>query len=344
MPAVRVEEDAFSDLRFAELAALCGLADADHARGKMLHIWRQCTLECDYSLSAIAIDSILGANGAQNLVESRLGTVDLDGRIRIHGTEGRVEWLAKVRKNGRKGGLATKAKWRSDARPTAPLNRKGNSTPTREQEQEQEISGSGSGFGSDVSGLSGASGSGGPRAERDQNPTGPTQDQPRTVVPTAVPSTNTVLPSTSPTTRSTPTTAPIGSDPAAVLRRRLVDAFVARVNAARAIISAECNLGAARPIAQQGLGERELVERLKESADPAADLNHVLEVAIAEARSRRELRWLGWSIAEPKAWRTRLATSLSEARKNPNRSAFDDLADAHAAAAEAEKLTPLRTT
>ena len=92
----------------------------------------------------------------QNLVESRLGTVViLMGEFCIHGTEGRVRVASKgARKNPDERAVpATKAKWRSDARPTAPLNLEGQrSTPTREQEQEQEISGSGSGSGSVFSG------------------------------------------------------------------------------------------------------------------------------------------------------------------------------------------------
>ena len=43
--SVRIEDDAFSDTRYDLLARYGGLADADHARGKMARIWRQCTLE-----------------------------------------------------------------------------------------------------------------------------------------------------------------------------------------------------------------------------------------------------------------------------------------------------------
>ncbi len=96
-----------------------------------------------------------------------------------------------------------------------------------------------------------------------------------------------------------------------------MDAFVTRCNAARAIISAECGLGPARSIAHQGLGERELVERLKESQHPEADLEHVLAVATAEARARRELRWLSWSLATEKSWRAKLSSTVQEAERLP---------------------------
>lgn len=106
---------------------------------------------------------------------------------------------------------------------------------------------------------------------------------------------------------------PPPTDAAAALRRSLVDSFVRRVNEARKRLCAELRLGDARPIAlMDGVGEPALIERLKESADPAADLDHVLRVSEAEARQKRELRWLGWSLAEPKAWRIRLAATLRE--------------------------------
>lgn len=103
--AVRIEAEAFADERYATLARLAGLADPDHARGKMLRLWRQCTDRCTHTLSVELIASVLGDNGADALVKSDLGE-RADGGIRIRGTSGRIEWLEKLRKNGRKGGKA----------------------------------------------------------------------------------------------------------------------------------------------------------------------------------------------------------------------------------------------
>jgi hypothetical protein len=100
--AVRVEEQAFSDDRFEDLALLAGLADADHARGKMVRLWRQCTLEQTHYLPAITVTRVLGARGVEALVEARLGE-QTDRGIRIRGTKGRIEWLKKVRDNGKFG-------------------------------------------------------------------------------------------------------------------------------------------------------------------------------------------------------------------------------------------------
>ena len=103
--SVRIEDEAFSDARYDELAAYAGLADADHARSKMEHLWRQCTLEHSYVLSAFIVNKFLGANGIAALVKSRLGERVGDDKVRIKGTKGRIEWLRKLRKNKKFGKL-----------------------------------------------------------------------------------------------------------------------------------------------------------------------------------------------------------------------------------------------
>ena len=107
--SVRIEDEAFSDERYGVLAALCGLADPDHARGKMARLWRQCTAQRTYVLPIDLVCSVLGENGAEGIVKAALGEA-VDGGIRIRGTKGRIEWLAKLRNNARKGGKAKSAK------------------------------------------------------------------------------------------------------------------------------------------------------------------------------------------------------------------------------------------
>jgi uncharacterized phage protein (TIGR02220 family) len=102
--SVRIEDEAFADERYEDLALAAGLADADHARGKMARIWRQCTIENQHALPFETIRRILGERGIDALRTARLGDVLEDGRVRIRGTRGRIEWLEKLRKNGRKGG------------------------------------------------------------------------------------------------------------------------------------------------------------------------------------------------------------------------------------------------
>lgn len=103
-------------------------------------------------------------------------------------------------------------------------------------------------------------------------------------------------------------------NPEAARRRKLIDAFVTRVNIARTMIAAELGIQGVRPIALMGEGEKALMDRLREADDPEGDLDHVISVAEGEARATRELRWFGWTLAEPKAWRIRLATPLPRKR------------------------------
>jgi uncharacterized phage protein (TIGR02220 family) len=102
--SVRIEDEAFSDVRYIELAQYAGLADADHARGKMEHLWRQCTLEGVYELPAAVVSHYLGPNGVDAIVRARLGALSRGGRVRIRGTQGRIEWLNRLRENGKRGG------------------------------------------------------------------------------------------------------------------------------------------------------------------------------------------------------------------------------------------------
>lgn len=90
--AVNVKTKALSDNRFATVARICGLADADHARGKMLHLWEQCTQEQTYTLTDDDVVSVLGERAVEALVRARLGEA-VAGGVRIRGTEGRIEWL-----------------------------------------------------------------------------------------------------------------------------------------------------------------------------------------------------------------------------------------------------------
>lgn len=105
--SVRIEDEAFSDRRYDVFARILGLPDADCARGKMAAVWRQCTQEQIYVLNGEMVRAILGENGPDALIISGLGEV-VDGGIRISGTRGRIEWLARLRKNGRKGGRPKK--------------------------------------------------------------------------------------------------------------------------------------------------------------------------------------------------------------------------------------------
>jgi uncharacterized phage protein (TIGR02220 family) len=117
MPSVRIEDDAFGDLRFEILATEAGLSDSDHARGKMIRLWRQCTAENVHTLPEAVVVSVLGVRGVSALIVARLGEKNSHG-VRIKGTKGRIEWLENLRKNGRKGGRPTGSKTKTKREPS----------------------------------------------------------------------------------------------------------------------------------------------------------------------------------------------------------------------------------
>jgi hypothetical protein len=113
--SVRIEDKAFSDSRFDVLAQLCGLPDADCARGKMMRLWRQCTIEQSYDLHPIQVDTVLGEFGSANIVASHLGEHLRNDRIRICGTAGRIEWAENLQKGSAKGGQVRAATAKRDS-------------------------------------------------------------------------------------------------------------------------------------------------------------------------------------------------------------------------------------
>jgi len=113
MPRVNVEAIAFVDPRFDRLARLLELPDADCARGKMVRVWWLCYENGVHSLDAADVADVLGVSDDEArriLLESRLGSANDDGSLRIKGTAGRIEWLIQKREAGKKGGEASKNK------------------------------------------------------------------------------------------------------------------------------------------------------------------------------------------------------------------------------------------
>lgn len=103
MAAVRIEEEAFGDGRYEHLGQLLGTSKYD-ALGRMTFLWRQCTQEQSHVLPESFVRVFVNPDF---LVEARLGE-RVDAGIRIRGTRGRIEWLARLRKNGKKGGRPRK--------------------------------------------------------------------------------------------------------------------------------------------------------------------------------------------------------------------------------------------
>jgi hypothetical protein len=117
---VRIEARAWSDLRFATLARLLGLADADHALIKVARLWSWQTEHFapdapTYEVDADTIESVLGPGGPAALVRAKLADETLTG-YRIKGTEGQIEWCDNLSSKRQQAGRARAEGARRDAK------------------------------------------------------------------------------------------------------------------------------------------------------------------------------------------------------------------------------------
>lgn len=112
---MNVDATAFTDGRFGRLAQLMGYADADHARGKVEHLWLACTMRGERELPLWLVEQLLGPAVAPALVESELarwgrGRGDSNTRrLYICGSEKRTGWYAQIQEQSSKGGKARAA-------------------------------------------------------------------------------------------------------------------------------------------------------------------------------------------------------------------------------------------
>lgn len=114
MASIRVEKKAFTDPRFKVLAKRMGTSRFD-ARGRMEEVWSYCTEHQTYFVSSELINEIAEwENFSELILDDSVGLAEKTTKgIRIKGTRGNIEWLAKLRKNASKGGKATSANRRS---------------------------------------------------------------------------------------------------------------------------------------------------------------------------------------------------------------------------------------
>lgn len=110
-PKLNVEFAAVSDVKgkFARLAKLLGLADADHARGKCEHLWMACTTRGETDLPRWLVEQILGQRGPEALVEAELanwgrGRDSKTRRISISGASKHCTWMAEKEAQSSKAG------------------------------------------------------------------------------------------------------------------------------------------------------------------------------------------------------------------------------------------------
>lgn len=119
MASIRLEDEARKDPRFGILGKRMGTSKFD-ARARMEELWAYCTEKQTYFLSAEIIDELAEFPNFSHLIcepEVSLAEACSEG-IRIKGTKGRIEWIAKLRKNGKKGGRPRKTKTKPEANQT----------------------------------------------------------------------------------------------------------------------------------------------------------------------------------------------------------------------------------
>lgn len=111
MASIRVEDEALTDPRFTLLGQVLHTTRFD-AVGRMLAIWSYCTEKHTYYLTEKMIDVLAEVPGFTKIIsEPEIGlAVQSDKGFRIKGTRGRIEWLKKLRNNGKKGGRPKKTK------------------------------------------------------------------------------------------------------------------------------------------------------------------------------------------------------------------------------------------
>lgn len=110
MANVTFDDASRTDPRFVVLGKLLGTSKYD-ARGRMLEVYSYCTDLGTYSVRSEMLDALVERDGfGPILVAAELAEECEDGSFRIRGTKGRIEWLARLRKNSRKGGAANRAR------------------------------------------------------------------------------------------------------------------------------------------------------------------------------------------------------------------------------------------
>jgi len=106
--SVRIEAGAFGDPRFELLGQLCGY-NRHEALGRMANLWSLCTDRQEKIVDRVLVAACLGAAGPEAIVQAGLGDAQPDGRIRVRGTEERINWLGKKREAAQRGGQARAA-------------------------------------------------------------------------------------------------------------------------------------------------------------------------------------------------------------------------------------------
>lgn len=102
MARINVEQKALTDPRFHALAKLRELADRFHALGMMIQVWNECIERGTYTLPCYVVEAIFQHSSAPaDLVTCELAEWASENTLRIRGTEGRTDYLSRLRAGNR---------------------------------------------------------------------------------------------------------------------------------------------------------------------------------------------------------------------------------------------------
>ena len=127
MARVNVEQKALTDPRFYRLGHDLGApSEFAHAVGlvAMIRIWNECIERGDYAVDGWLLQAAMGRTDACELVcDAQLAVKTRGGKYRVKGTEGRIEYLEKLRESGRVNGPKGAQFGKLGGRPRKPGNR-----------------------------------------------------------------------------------------------------------------------------------------------------------------------------------------------------------------------------
>ena len=130
MASISIEFAAFLDPRFKILARISGLSRFD-AIGRMGAIWVYCVEKSETVLPSVLVDVLAELDGyAKGVVEAGLGEALDSDQVRIRGTDGRIEWLARARSRQRTATEAARIKRLPNVNPILDPKSDPNSDPT----------------------------------------------------------------------------------------------------------------------------------------------------------------------------------------------------------------------
>jgi hypothetical protein len=334
MATLDVEFEAVSDAdgRFAHLARLLGLADADHARGKVEHLWMACTTRGEAELPQWLVDQHLGPGGAAALVEAELGRWgrgrgdSTTRRVYVAGAKKRCLWMRKNQEQAAKGGKARADNASRVAGKFAPADTSPENAPAGEGLQNRV---------SEPPAFETTLGDQTPKqattklANTSPLPSPSPSPSPEDQIS---PSARVIPPSTEPTPAPAPRPAPSWGlqSPEEIAKARLIGDLAlatwkrvsdARMDRARALkLEGVIALPAIHP-GKQPTAFDELRERIREEGDAAAVVcDHVVKALVEQAAADstpKSLEWLSEKAFLEGSWRTARAAVLKAKRKPP---------------------------